>query len=63
MNEHGIYNTIMIPKNTSYETKFQVSDEPDPDFNLLQRPKKYKNHSLPFFKQIISFFTEWWFKP
>lgn len=68
-NEHGIYNSLMIPSQSTNDVKFIVSDMPDPD--LPTQPKhKYKNHYSHILRWIISFFveTQWrqriliWFK-
>jgi hypothetical protein len=40
LNEHGIYNTIMIPGKRVFDVETIESDQPDPDVNFL-RPRSY----------------------
>lgn len=44
LNEHGIYNTIMIPGKGVFDLETIESDMPDPDVNFL-RPRNHKDYT------------------
>ena len=58
-NEHGIYNSLMIPSQKVDDVTFIVSDMPDPDVPKSHMSKKhYKTHYSHILRWIISCFVE-----
>ena len=58
-NEHGIYNSLMIPSQKVDDVSFIVSDMPDPDVPKYHTSKRhYKTHYSHFLRWIISWFVE-----
>ena len=65
MNEHGIYNALMIPSQKEFNIKFMESDLPDPDmptYSSTKRMEKYqsknKQHGCPWIRKAIDFFMK-----